>query len=279
MYAGVPGYRRGMKLIPAAGVLLLMLSVASADSPSNPAFDERDVCLNERGRANGAADQVRAPRSEAWALAGVERARRDLAAATNDRARAQYKRRLDEAVAQLESVRAATIADIAKRDETARQLSECVERERRAFLEEAAARSAEAERKANEQRAQRERIEKLMSSKPTVQLVLSAMVCVAKNDRASALRAIADEKKYARIGGVQDNAKIYELQQAVRESDQRAASLGRELKQRKSTAIKCGDPKVTQLATCITRPIEDGPCLVDDIAGPLQVVQAFELGR
>lgn len=261
------------RIVAVAAALISAMSVARAEDAADLPFDEQYVCRNERSSAHAAAQVTPAP-NDAAAVAGVERARRDLARAT--KGRDKYKQWLDEAVAQLEAVRAAWRTSIARRDASARTLAECIDAERSAYLARAAAKQAEKQRRAEEETAKRERVEKLMSSKPVVQLALSALVCVTNNERAGALRAIADEKKYARLGGVQNNTKIYELQQSIRESDQRVARFSRELKTRNASATRCSDPKVRQVATCITAAIEDGPCLVDDVKGPLQVVRVIE---
>lgn len=273
MYTGVPGYRRGMKRWAFIGIMLLTASIARADN--EPPFDEGYVCHDERSIATSAANRAARPPSDAAAVAHVERARRDLDGAT--KGRAQYKRWLDEAVAELKNVRAARTADIARRDTSARKLAECVEGERRNYAARAAVQAAEEERKANDKRVEIDRIERLMGSVPTVRLALSALVCLTKNDRTDALRAIADEKKYARIGGVQNNTKIYGLQQEVRAADQRTAFFLGELRKRKVTAIKCGDPTVRQIATCIRAAADEAPCLAAEVAEPLQAVRVIEL--
>ena len=175
-------------------------------------------------------------------------------------------------------MRAARKAAISRRDATAAALAACIERERGAYLERDTARRGEDERKAAAGAAERERVERLMNSAPMVRLALSAMVCVTNSERADALRAIADEKKYSRIGGVQNNSKIYDLQQQVRQSDQQTALLVGDLKKRKTTAIKCADPTVKQIVACLHAAAEDAPCLVDSVAGPLEVTRAIELG-
>jgi hypothetical protein len=78
-------------------------------------------------------------------VARVERARADLAGAT--KGRDQFKRWLDEAIADLEAVRSAWRADVAKRDATAKALADCVDKERSAYLARAAAKRAEEQRR------------------------------------------------------------------------------------------------------------------------------------
>ena len=52
----------------------------------------------------------------------------------------------------------------------------------------------------------------------------------------------------------------------------------RELRTRKTTAIRCGDQTVRQVAKCIRAAPGEAACLVDAIAGPLEVVGVIELG-
>lgn len=284
VYADVPtelGYRRGMAKTTVAA-MALMLTAAAAHADGAEAFDEKNVCRPERSNATV---YVVPPLDEVAISAKVEADCRHLSSAKKSlKASEACQRWRNEAAASIEHNRAARKSAIALRDANAKKLAECVDRERRAHDERAVARKAEEDtRKADEERkiaeatAKRERIEALLSSKPTVRLALSAMICVSKTERTAALRAIADEKKYARIGGVQNMSKIYDLQMEVRAADRHAAWLGGEMKKRKVTAIKCGDSTVKQIAACIRGAADDARCLVDEIAGPLLVVGQVEL--
>lgn len=261
---------------------MLTVSIVRADVADAPPFNEEYVCRNERTNARIAADRVTgtpAP-DQAAMSAHVEKQCRELASATKGRkGREACQRWRDQAVAEAENMRAARKANIATRDASAKTMADCVDKERQAHRARVDARIAEEERKAAEEADKRDRIEKLMNSAPTVRRALSALTCVAKGDRTAALRAIADEKKYARIGGVQNLSKTYDLQQEVAAADRRTAWLSGELRKRKTTAIKCGDPTVKQIATCISLAVEDDRCLVDEVAGALQVSRAFELGE
>jgi hypothetical protein len=116
----------------------------------------------------------------------------------------------------------------------AERLKECEERERAAAQEEER-RQAEASA-AKEQ----ERYERIMADRTISLPAASAWICAAAARKLSAKREIALEMKYARAGGgIVDKVKLYDLQVAMRDADEKAAVAKRFLKQNKWRALGC----------------------------------------
>ena len=79
--------------------------------------------------------------------------------------------------------------------------------------------------------------------------VASAFLCVYQEKRKEAMDEIAVEKKYARIGGAVSLAKLYALQQDVREADRYISEFRGLLKAWRISALSC--QKVFDLTACI----------------------------
>jgi hypothetical protein len=255
----------------AACALVLLPTVARADD----VFDERQVCTSKRVDADGLARAVaEGPINNKFRVERVEQARRDLAAAK--KWRDKYKRELDEAVADLEAARAQWRQVALKRDEAAKALGECVVRERAEFDARVEARRVAAQEKADAESKRRERVVALVSDRPTMQVALSAMICVETVERAAALREIAAEKKYARVGGVQNNSKLYELQRQVRSHDERKLEWQKGLKVRKLKALGCALATVRPVVECILQPVDAPSCAESPTMDPFDLAKLIE---
>lgn len=270
--------------------MLRMLVCAAVLSPAlvhaDPnGFDESRVCREERSAAAQAArTPVPARPDDVEATARVERARSDLARAKDKQSRTVAKITLDDAIVHLENVRAEWRRKASSRELTAAALKECVARERGAFDTRAEADRAEAQRRAEESQRQadketkeRERIKSLMGHRPTLQVAISAKLCVDAGGRATALREIAAEKKYARIGGVQNMSKLYELQQDVRDYDERKVVWQRTLKQLKLKALGCKASDVKPLAVCIQQATEEPACGLPPLDEQIEAATILEM--
>lgn len=82
---------------------------------------------------------------------------------------------------------------------------------------------------------------------------LSARICRDQAERATALREIAKERRYARTtkGGVIDLAEIHRLQGEVRAADERIADLRARLKALKVKPMGCKERQVQRLMPCV----------------------------
>jgi hypothetical protein len=258
-------------------VVLLLPAAAAAEGQ----FDESAVC----SEARAAAAQAAGP-DETNARYEVEQARKELGYAS-ERNKAKFQRRLDAAIAELERVRASYRARAPLRAEKAKALSDCVVRERAAF-------DARAKAKADEQRAaeqrqadqeaarvaaeaqEQERLRSLMMDRTTLHAALSARLCVAVDARAAALREIAAEKKYARYGGYENKAKLYELQQDIRNADESKAAWQKGLKNLRLKAQSCTSAKLKPIIACLSVDATAEACKVGEAAGPFEAAVFLE---
>ena len=81
-----------------------------------------------------------------------------------------------------------------------------------------------------------------------VRLMLSARLCAGQERRKRAMAEIAQEKKYARIGGALNLSKLRELQDEVRTADIIVAQSNLGLKQEKAKPLSCAQEAVQQAA-------------------------------
>lgn len=123
------------------------------------------------------------------------------------------------------------------------------EREQKRQAAEFAARQAAEAKEANDQEAEAEatrRDPKAMS------VVFGAIFCYTKNLRNVALAEIAKEKKYARIGGMVNKVKLYNLQQAIRWADETEAEERKNLKgYRRVVPLGCNNASVAAVTQCL----------------------------
>lgn len=122
------------------------------------------------------------------------------------------------------------------------------EQEAQAAAEAERAKKAEADAAASD-----ERIGKIRSDKKQMALVFGAILCGIDFQRRQALEEIAKEKKYARLGGMVDKVKLYNLQRQVRFADERAAGVREKLKQPIYAGVKpvaCASKDVQRVLVC-----------------------------
>jgi hypothetical protein len=166
---------------------------------------------------------------------------------------------------------------LANRATVAKQLTQCLseceadienlrtegtpaEREQREWLarREAAAR-AEAESAATEQAArkaaateQRLRDDATRRNVKAMGVVFGAQICMQITARAAALKEIATEKYYSRIGGYENKVKIYELQNQIRAADEALARIRADLRSYKGKVkpATCSERAVRETLAC-----------------------------
>jgi len=91
----------------------------------------------------------------------------------------------------------------------------------------------------------------LLKSKQSHQVAWSAYVCGWQMQRAAALKEIATEHKYARIGGAVDLRAIHDLQDSVRECDEAIESGRDELRALKVALLPCSTKPVRRIGLCV----------------------------
>lgn len=82
---------------------------------------------------------------------------------------------------------------------------------------------------------------------------VSAAFCILTDARKKASDEIANERKYSRVGGVQNSAKLYFLQKIIRKCDDGFGQLKGILKTSKSKLIKCSDQRVASTRECFEK--------------------------
>ena len=204
---------------------LLCLLAFEASALANPCDDQE---ANARSILQ-AASIVSNPEIRARKQHQAEDAMKDAA-----RCRAELKAQQERDLEQSRATNAAQKAEEERQRERARQQ---------------AAREAEARRIADAARAAAEEHQRALLADPDNMFLLrGAALCVDGEIRRRALGEIAAEKKYARIGGIIDNQKIYALEQRVRWADESEAD------NKKSFAgqriAPCSQPKVQLITAC-----------------------------
>ncbi len=107
------------------------------------------------------------------------------------------------------------------------------------------------EREAAESEAREEAaMEPIRSNPKVVQLVISAEMCREQKARAGALAEINKQKKYSRIGGVVVLKRIADLQDELRDADERIAVQKKRLKEGKFSPLACASAPVQGLLKC-----------------------------
>lgn len=119
----------------------------------------------------------------------------------------------------------------------------------------------------NARQQQQEQAVKLAADPVAQRLAWSANLCGALDMKAKQIAGIAQEKKYARYGGVVDATKIKGFQDWIRAADIRTERSKAALKQLKVKPLSCKDAKVAAIGNCIENfPGCDDP---DGVAGLL----------
>ncbi len=80
--------------------------------------------------------------------------------------------------------------------------------------------------------------------------IFGATVCIGRETKSAALTEIAKERKYARLGGMVDKEKLYELQQRVRWADEHAEADAKAIKTWKVKPLPCSSRLVREIITC-----------------------------
>jgi hypothetical protein len=112
----------------------------------------------------------------------------------------------------------------------------------------------EQERIAKEAAARAEFIRKRQADPKWLGVALSGVICRATAEKVDLATEIRTEQKYAReYGGVVDKAKIYDLQQQIRERDEEISELRTRLRKAHATQTNCGAPLVKKVALCVPR--------------------------
>ena len=102
----------------------------------------------------------------------------------------------------------------------------------------------------------------LRRDKRVVAAAWSADLCAARQTRVIALREIRTQQHYAKIGGgVVDARQLHELQQMMRNADERIASARTASREQHFTFRPCADTLVAELMKCLN---QDGDATCDD---------------
>lgn len=154
------------------------------------------------------------------------------------RCRAQLKAQQERDLEQRRAANAAQKAEEEHQRERAREQAR-----------EQAARDAEAQRIADAARAAAEEHQRALLADPgNVFILRGAALCVDREIRRRALGEIAAEKKYARVGGILDKQKVYDLQQRLRWADEQEADHKRSFAGQR--IAPCSQPKVQLITSC-----------------------------
>lgn len=105
-----------------------------------------------------------------------------------------------------------------------------------------------------------------------MRFVYGANLCTYANRRASNINEIAEERRYAKFGGVRNMAKLYRLQKGIRRADESAAQERSDMRRHKGTAAPCSNPTVKKLIACK----EAGATCAEDIERMSRFVEAFD---
>lgn len=87
----------------------------------------------------------------------------------------------------------------------------------------------------------------------TLRVAMSATICEYQQLRREDLTLIAEERRYAKIGGVIDMQRIHDLQDNIRSYDSVIDMFNRGLKARRLKAMSCKISDVASAASCIRR--------------------------
>jgi len=95
-------------------------------------------------------------------------------------------------------------------------------------------------------------IDKLSQDATEMRVAYSTQLCTYRRERQDTLREIARQKKYARIGGVENLSDLYALQQTIREIDEKISGLVSDMIQKRFKPLPCSSSKVAALLACMT---------------------------
>lgn len=92
--------------------------------------------------------------------------------------------------------------------------------------------------------------DKVGANKVAMQAMLSTRICRTEIARRNVLDEIKKQRKYARIGGVQNNSILYSLQTKLRVADESIASDRKSLATWPAKALSCNDDMVKAIRMC-----------------------------
>ena len=147
------------------------------------------------------------------------------------------------------------------------------EAQRKAYEEK---RAAEKQAEAAAEAAEQARLDAIRADPKQMGFVFGGIFCAMKQLRDRSLAEIAKEKKYAGIGGYENKAKLYALQQKIRRADEITAQEQKNLKTLKRiTPETCSSEQVKTLLLCRATPGTEG-CDRQAIADMLTFVPSDE---
>jgi hypothetical protein len=275
-------------VVVVVGLLCGAASIAAGQNSERAnGFDEKGVCQAERGRVRkptDAASRLADELSSTEALASSTRTMtthfqavlRDPKSSEDDRAQARLAiKRLEQDLSSYTSDLARLKEEhhraVAAKEEATKLADECVYKARTDYD-----RQADAERDAQERQlaADEAHNRDIMSSPKNVRGGLSGLICIADMVRSQALKEIKTEKRYARVAGVQDNSKLYELQTTVRSADEAKTKYRSQLKALKLRPLGCKSAVAKTVAACVLTSDEennvDPECLEGKHSGAVE---------
>ena len=86
---------------------------------------------------------------------------------------------------------------------------------------------------------------------PPDPIVLSGALCYYQGQRVRGLHEIAEQRKYAKIGGAINYTAIWQAQMFIRRQDKRIAAVRAEMRASKVRPLPCNKGEVYNLANCI----------------------------
>jgi hypothetical protein len=128
---------------------------------------------------------------------------------------------------------------------------DCFQKAKRERREAAYQRQREA--RATEKAAEEARAEATRKDRKAMAAIFGAQFCLYAQIRRDALKEIAAEKKYARIGGVESRTKLYNLQQKIRWADEHEADERADMRRtfRGMTPLPCSRIEVLKILACV----------------------------
>lgn len=229
-------------------VVMVVVMLALPQRGHAESFDPLSVCHDERQTA----DSSKVP--DAANTAAIDRLIREaengLKHARSEQERLQQRAILKELQAQR--------AEVVKDHELARRRQDAD-----AAILESCISKAEAEDRVLQAR---------LASPANRQRAVSSAVCLLDDYRSAMLKEIATEKRYSKIGGVQNNLKLLQLQNRIRTIDEYANTLRRSAKSWKVTLLKCNAKYVQPIIACA---LNAGPCRPQEVQDASFFVQAM----
>lgn len=137
------------------------------------------------------------------------------------------------------------------RDRAADAHRECIRKaqEARKEVEYERRRAERSDREAEKER----RAEATRKDRKAMAAIFGAQFCLYGQVRRDAMKEIAAEKKYARIGGVESRTKLYNLQQKIRWADEHEADERADMRRtfRGMTPLPCSRIEVLKILACV----------------------------